>query len=140
MQGSADCEQLGSGETIYIPLNPNGRFAPSASPLLTYPGPHPYKRLGDTDDNDNDSREQAKFPHRQTGPHVHGLTISSRGDVYINDLGADTTWTAERDGENGLKVVGRMESHRGDTPRHGVLSHDGQSSESYSHLPVWRIR
>lgn len=140
MEQSANYQQLGSGETIYIPLQPDGRFAPSASPLLTYPGPYPYKPSGDTGNNDNDSRGEAKFPHRQTGPHVHGLTISSGGDVYINDLGSDTTWIAERDGESGLRVVGNLESHRGDTPRHSVLSQDGQSLESCLSLRMWRIR
>jgi len=60
--------------------------------------------------------------------------------VYINDLGSDTTWIAERDGESGLRVVGNLESHRGDTPRHSVLSQDGQSLESCLPLRMWRIR
>jgi 6-phosphogluconolactonase (cycloisomerase 2 family) len=46
--------------------------------------------------------------------------------VYICDLGSDTVWIGERH-ENGMEVVGKMESEKGDTPRHCLLSADGMS-------------
>ena len=46
--------------------------------------------------------------------------------MYICDLGSDTVWIADRN-VDGMEVVGKMESERGDTPRHCLLSPNGQS-------------
>lgn len=70
---------------------------------------------------------QPKYPTRQKGPHVHGLTIDGKGTIYICDLGSDAIWIAESKG-SGLEVVGMMDRSRGDTPRHALVSDDGKSS------------
>lgn len=108
--------QLGSGETIQFSLETYGTISPLPSPLITYPEVYPYYPA-----------KPAKYPHRQKRPHVHGLNSTSDGkQVYICDLGSDATWVARRDSE-GIKVIGRLERERGDTPRHCLLSPDGQS-------------
>jgi len=85
-------------------------------PLLTYPETYPYANTG----------IEAKYPTRQSGPHVHGVTTDSKGRVYICDLGSDAIWIAESTG-NGVEVVGMMDRERGDTPRHALVSDDGES-------------
>lgn len=85
-------------------------------PLITNPETYPYANTG----------LEAKWPSRQTGPHVHGVTTDSKGRVYICDLGSDAIWFAEPTG-NGVKVVGKMDRERGDTPRHALVSDDGES-------------
>jgi 6-phosphogluconolactonase (cycloisomerase 2 family) len=93
--------------------------------LITYPEIYPYKNTG----------VEAKWPSRQTGPHVHGLTTDSKGRVYICDLGSDAIWIAERSG-TGLEVVEMMDRERGDTPRHALVSDDGESSVCSHHLAI----
>lgn len=83
--------------------------------MITYPETYPYANTG----------SEAKWPSRQSGPHVHGLTTDSKGRVYICDLGSDAIWIAEPTG-NGLEVVGKMDRERGDTPRHALVSDDGE--------------
>jgi 6-phosphogluconolactonase (cycloisomerase 2 family) len=83
--------------------------------------------------------EKAKFPTRQQGPHVHGVTTDSRGRVYICDLGSDATWVAEPDGD-GLKVVGMMERKRGDTPRHALVSDDSTIYLHSKTIDIWHHR
>ena len=47
--------------------------------------------------------------------------------MYICDLGSDAIWVAEPTG-NGVEVVGMMEREKGDTPRHTLVSGDGESA------------
>ena len=109
--------QLGSGETVTIPLKSDGSFSQDPVDPITYSAPYPY------------SHTPAKFPTRQNGPHVHGITTDSKSRVYICDLGSDATWVAESSEEGtGLKVVGMMERTRGDTPRHALVPDDGMST------------
>jgi 6-phosphogluconolactonase (cycloisomerase 2 family) len=84
--------------------------------LTAYPEKYPYANTG----------VEAKWPSRQRGPHVHGVTTDNQGRVYICDLGSDAIWIAEPTG-NGLEVVGMMDRQRGDTPRHALVSDDGES-------------
>lgn len=116
--------KLGSGETVSIPLKTDGSLSKEPIALTTYPEEWPYS---------NDMGAKAKFPTRQNGPHVHGVTTDSGGRVFIFDLGSDATWIAERSlgkEEGKLRIVGRMERSRGDTPRHGIVSDDGLSFPS----------
>jgi len=92
-------------------------------PLLTYPETYPYKNAG----------VEAKYPTRQAGPHVHGVTTDSKGRLYICDLGSDAIWIAESTG-NGVEVVGMMDRERGDTPRHALVSDHGESPLK---LAIW---
>ena len=46
--------------------------------------------------------------------------------MYICDLGSDAIWIAESTG-NEVEVVGMMDRERGDTPRHALVSDDGES-------------
>ena len=107
---------MGSGETVIIPLNPSGTLTQAEVTILTYPESYPYSNTG----------VEAKWPTRQSGPHVHGLTTDSKGRVYICDLGSDAIWIAEPT-ENGIEVIGMMDRERGDTPRHALVSDDGES-------------
>jgi hypothetical protein len=46
--------------------------------------------------------------------------------VYICDLGSDAIWIAEPKGSE-VEVIGMMDRERGDTPRHALISDDGES-------------
>lgn len=92
----------------------------------------------------------APYGDRQKGPHVHGLTFDSTGQtVYICDLGSDAIWSAEfvephsKDGEDTgkgqggrLEVTGKFEYEKGCTPRHAILSPDGEFLSSMASLPI----